>query len=250
MFVMTSIYQELQKIGLTPNQSLVYLTLFRSGEVKAGEIIKKTGLHRNLVYVALQELIDKKLISKSKSKRVSIYKTLTPTRLLANLQEKERVAKGVIEELGLISLKGNTQEITVYEGVDEFRRHVMRTYSMVKHGGVIRYLGISPEWHEIVGPVLEHEVEKIQVEKKIKIKALAKSLSQGDLLHLRKVKGLSQVKINPLISSDTSGIEILEDRISIRSFIEPYFVVEISHKQLAENYQNYFDFLWKRKISK
>ena len=50
---MTTIYQELQQIGLTPNQALVYLALFRMGEAKAGQLIRKTGLHRNLVYGAL-----------------------------------------------------------------------------------------------------------------------------------------------------------------------------------------------------
>ena len=55
-----------------------------------------------------------------------------------------------------------------------------------------------------------------------------------------------EIKESPLVADDTSGIEILEDRISIRSFVEPYFIVEIINPQLAKNYQRYFDFLWEK----
>lgn len=242
---MMTVFNDLQSIGLSQNQALVYLALFRVGEAKAGEIIKKTGLHRNLVYVALQELIDKKLVASfNKLGGVAIYKVLGTTRLLVDLQEKERIAKNVIEELSLLSKKGNNQEIVVYEGIDEFRRHVMHTYGTIKPKGLIRYLGISPRWYDIVGPVLSKDLGVIHSEKKFKMRGLAKSISRGDREYIQKMKGLAEVRINPLISSDTNGIEILDERISIRSFIEPYFVVEITHRHLAKNYQNYFDFLW------
>jgi sugar-specific transcriptional regulator TrmB len=247
--MMTKLNTELLKIGLTANQATVYLALIESHEAKAGELIKKTGLHRNLVYVALQELAEKKLISYSNVKGIMVYKALSSSRLLTDIQEKEIIAKGVIEELSSFSKKRNLQEIIIYEGIDEFRRHVARTYSTVQTGGLIRYLGISPHWYDIVGPSLENEMRSIQIEKKIKMKAIASSLSPRDTEYIQKTKGLTQVKINPLISGDTSGIEILDNRISIRSFIAPYFVVEISHKQLAENYQRHFDFLWKQTIS-
>ena len=90
--MMTTIYEQLQYVGLTSNQATIYLALFKLGDAKAGELIKKTGFHRNLVYGALEELAEKKLISVSKKKGVFIYKVLSPNRLLAEAQEKERVA--------------------------------------------------------------------------------------------------------------------------------------------------------------
>lgn len=245
-----TLIEDLKKIGLSPNQALVYLSISQMGEAKAGEIIKKTGLHRNLVYVAFQELIDKRLVAISKLRGIAIYKALAPIRLLANLQEKERIAKSVVEELARLHKKTDNQEIVVYEGIDEFRRHVMHTYSTIKPNGLIRYLGISPSWHDIVGPTLQTELVAMQNEKRFHMKGLVKSLSREDLEYMKKVKGLIETRANRLISSNTSGIEILENRISIRSFLEPYFVVEITHKPLAKNYQNYFDFLWSHSKNK
>ncbi len=245
-FIMTTLFQDLQSLGLTANQSQVYLTLARSGPSKAGEVIKKTGLHRNLVYVALQELIEKKLVSQSKVKGIAVYKTLSPSRLLAEPEEKERLAKGVIEELTLLSKKTRSgQEIVIYEGIEEFRRYEENLYNTFKPKSLIRYLGLAPLWQKVVGENLEDKLIAIQSARGVKMHALAHTITQGQQDYVDKAKGLVTIRTNPLISSDTNNTVILDDRISLRSFVEPFFVVEIVNEALAKNHQNYFDFLWK-----
>jgi sugar-specific transcriptional regulator TrmB len=246
---MTSISKQLEDVGLTPNQSVVYLSLFRAGESKAGEIIKKTGLHRNLVYRALEDLTNKKLIMVSRVKGIAVYKVLSPSRLLADAQEKERAAKQLIEELAALSKKANNQEVIIYEGIDEFRRHAMRSYSLAKNGGLVRYLGTSAKWHEVIGSALEKDLNSIQREKKIHMRGITKEPFPGLKSYLDDIKGFAEVRFNPLVSSDTNNIEILEDRIGIQSFVEPYLVIEIINEELAKNYQSYFDFLWKNSKS-
>lgn len=241
-----TLYQDLQQLGLTPNQATVYLALTRTGHAKAGEIIKKTGFHRNLVYTALRELIEKKLVTVSKIDGVMQYKILSPSRLLTSAQEKERIARNVIEELKVMTKKTSGHEIVIYEGVDEFRRYEENLYHSFPEGGLIRYLGISPQWQEATGPALEEKLIAIQVVKKTKMKALSNAINREQQSYVDRANGLAEVRVNKLVSSDTNNTVILEDRISIRSFLEPVFVVEITNRALAKNYQNYFDFLWKQ----
>jgi len=243
---MTPITKQLEQIGLTPNQSLIYLTLFRMGSAKAGEIIKKTGLHRNLVYVALEELAVKKLVMVTRVGGVAVYKMLSPSRLLADAQERERAAKHVVENLALLSKQANNQEVLVYEGIDEFRRHALRSYGLAKPGGIIRYLGTSPHWHKVIGPALEEDLNRMQQEKKVFMRGISKTAFPELVPHLRRTKGFTEVRINPLVSNDANNVEILDDRVCIQSFVEPYLVVEIINKELADNYRNYFDFLWSK----
>lgn len=245
---MTILFQDLQTLGLTANQSQVYLTLARTGPSKAGEIIKKIGLHRNLVYVALEELKDKKLIASSKVNGISVYKILSPQRLAAEPRQKEQLAKDIAEELILITKKRTSgQEIVVYEGLDEFQKYEERMYYSFKPKSLIRYLGISPAWQrEVVGTDLEDKLIRIQTEKSVRMHALTNVIVDSQRGYVEKAKGLAEVRVNKLVSSDTNNTVILEDRISIRSFIEPYFVVEIVNPALAKNYRNYFDFLWQR----
>jgi sugar-specific transcriptional regulator TrmB len=242
---MTALYSDLQKIGLTENQTTIYLALAKAGGAKAGELIRQTGMHRNLVYTALEELVEKRLVSASKVRGVAAYKLLSPTRLLADISEKERVAKQVIEELSHIT-RQNKQEVIVYEGIDEFRAHVLRSYELARAGALHRYLGTSPHWHTVVGSDLEAEVSRLQNTKKLRLRGIAKNIFPALKSLLADTKGLSEIRTNPLISSDANNVEILEDRICIQTFTEPYTVVEIINAELAKNYQNYFDFLWKQ----
>lgn len=244
---MTALFTDLQKLGLTQNQTTVYLALVKRGTAKAGELIKQTGMHRNLVYTALEELIDTRLVSTSRLRGVAVYKLLSPTRLLSDIAEKERVAKNVIEELSHLT-RNNRQEVIVYEGIDEFRRHVLHSYELATPGGLSRYLGTSPHWHTVVGSELERTVNEIQKNKKFRMRGIARTMFPALRSLLTQTGALSEVRTNPLISSDTNNVEILEDRICIQTFTEPYTVVEIINPELAKNYQSYFDFLWTKSI--
>ena len=53
----------LQKLGIAGNEAKIYLILLRSGVSSAGDITKKSGIHRSNVYDALERLKEKGLIN-------------------------------------------------------------------------------------------------------------------------------------------------------------------------------------------
>ena len=55
---------KLIKIGFSENEALIYKILIDSGQSKASLIIKKTGLHRNVVYTTLDKFIFRKYVIK------------------------------------------------------------------------------------------------------------------------------------------------------------------------------------------
>ena len=52
----------LKEAGLTNNESLIYKALLELGPSLAGQISRKTGLHRRTVYDTAERLIQKGLI--------------------------------------------------------------------------------------------------------------------------------------------------------------------------------------------
>ena len=48
----------LEGLGMTNSQIKVYLALLEIGEVKTGDIIKKSGLQSSVVYYSLTQLIE------------------------------------------------------------------------------------------------------------------------------------------------------------------------------------------------
>ena len=53
----------LENLGLSKNESSVYVALLKIGLTSAKAILEETGLHRQLVYDALDSLIEKGLVS-------------------------------------------------------------------------------------------------------------------------------------------------------------------------------------------
>lgn len=243
---MQQLNQSLKELGLTSNQTYLYLELAKKGKAKAGELIKATGFHRNIVYGTLEELVERRLVGSSKENGVLMYKLQDPERLVAEQEEKLRVAKSASLALSKYIKSATPQQIIIYEGQKDFITQARRAYEVMGEGKLARTLGVSPVWHELVGKEIGEEILTLQKEKKIRWRALAKKITKEDQKYIDATGGLMEGKETPLVADDTNGIEILEDRISIRSFVEPYFIVEIINEQLAKNYQAYFDFLWER----
>lgn len=241
---MTQVNTLLKELGLTSNQTYIYLHLAKRGKSKAGEIIKATGFHRNIVYGTLEELIEKRLVGSSKEDGVLVYRIYDPERIVAEQEDRVRKARDLVGELAKYTKGGSPQQIVIYEGQKDFITQARRAYEVLPVGGSVRMLGISPVWHDLVGDEVGEELMKIHLDKKLKSRALAKKITSKDKKYIELTGGLMEGKETPLVADDTSGIEILEDRISIRSFVEPYVIVEIVNEQLAQNYQHYFDFLW------
>ena len=218
----------------------------KRGKAKAGELIRTTGFHRNIVYSTLLELIDKRLVTSSKYAGVLVYAISDPQRLVAEQEDRVRIAKDAAQAIAKYAKGVAPQQIIIYEGQKDFVTQARRAYEIMSEGGTARTLGISPVWHTLIGDEVGKELLEIQCKKKIQWLALAKHITKKDAEYIQRTKGLMVGKETPLVADDTTGIEILEDRISIRSFVEPYFIVEIINSQLAKNYQNYFDFLWER----
>ena len=89
----------LKQLDFSQNQVKVYLALFDLGESRAGALIKETDLHRHIVYTVLDELIERKLVTKVIKNKVQYYQAIDPTPLLLELQQKQEVATQVIKEL-------------------------------------------------------------------------------------------------------------------------------------------------------
>ena len=131
---------DLEGLGLNKNEATVYLALQGLGKTKAGEVIKETGLHRNLVYQALEALAGRRLLTKSTSGSVALFSPTDPIHLLDTIREAELTAERVIGELKE-KKKIVDQEITVYEGAEGMRSFSFKNAESLKPGESIYVLG-------------------------------------------------------------------------------------------------------------
>ena len=89
-----SVYvQSALKAGLSGKSSVVYVSLLEIGQpLSPKAIIMRTHLHRQYVYDAIHELLDKRLITSVGEGRTIKYIATSPDRILQDL-EKERIQR-------------------------------------------------------------------------------------------------------------------------------------------------------------
>src|SRR3989338_4097634 len=83
----------LEDIGLTKNESIVYLTLIKIGNSGAGEILKISGLNSGKIYETLESLKRKGLISESILNHTSSFAASDTSQLSDYLREKQERLK-------------------------------------------------------------------------------------------------------------------------------------------------------------
>src|SRR3989338_2798739 len=107
----------LEQLGLTKNQSLVYLSLLKLGSTTAQSIIKESGLHRSRVYDSLERLEDLGLVSYVVKDFKKYFQAANPEKLLDYVDEKKEIVSQLIPELK--KLEGMKKEVinaSIYKG--------------------------------------------------------------------------------------------------------------------------------------
>lgn len=238
--------QELIRIGFTPHEAAIYLALVDIGMTGTAEIIRRTSLHRNIVYTTLDKLIAKQLVFKVIENKKAQFQVTDPGRILAEIQDNLLIAQKIVPDLATrASVK---QEVTMYHGVNGFRDYTIRTLQRLSKNETIYILGsIGDEWYELMGDRLT-EHEKIMANKQIHWKLIGYEASRRDQAHIEKLPKLIQSKVIPKSYKTPANVNIWQDTIALQIFTEPVSVIEIKNAALAESYMNYFDLLWNMKV--
>ncbi len=236
--------------GLTPNESLVYVTLLNLKEEGATKISEKCGLFRTLVYDILTKLIEKGLVSYIKKESKRVYRASSPNRLLELFKEKEEETQKVIEGLNQL-FQEPKEEILVnqFEGPAGMKAIVedIINSAINKKAREALFLGPTGISWEFFAPYFIHAIKKV--------KAL-RLLKQGDFrviwsseLKTKKLKNMIGKKENhrflPEGFKSTVPVIIYGDKVAINGGITKPFVVLIKNKETADSFKHYFEFIWK-----
>ncbi len=236
--------KELEQLGFSSHEAAVYLAMVDIGKTGAGEIVKKTGLHRNIIYETLDKLIAKKLITKVTRAKIATFQLTDPNRITSNIKASLDLANSIVPD---IAKRANIkQDIVVYEDIEGFRTYNMNALSEIRTGGTQYVLGsVGDLWYELMGEQYRR-YEKLRIKKKIHWKVIGYEESKRDQEVAEREK-YTEFRIIPRQLSTPANMHIWEDRVALQMVVEPYTVIEIKNSALAESYLNYFKLLWEQK---
>lgn len=241
----------LLSLGLTEHESLVYLELALLGTSTSGPLIKKTGLHRNVVYTSLEHLFERKFVLESQIKGKKQFVVADPSIIEQEFSQKLDIAKEVAKQIAALGVHP-IQEITVYEGNEAYLNLLTDLIKQIPRGGTSYILGTGgEEFMELTMRKLWDRYHKAVRAQGIKIRMISyeshREMLQRDLADQ---KDLYDIRFLPDDIENPSGVRIYPEAGVIINMIfstaqQPVTVIRIRNNDLVQGQLNLFNNLWK-----
>lgn len=242
----------LTKLGISKNESKVYLALLDLGLTSSKAIIEKTNLHRQIVYDALNSLIQKGLVSFIVQANRKHFKASDIKNFLNYFDEKEEqlIKQRKNFEKILIQLEtkkeksDNEQEAVVYSG-DKGIKSLLD--DMLNQKEEILTIGASDIKAEAFRYHLQFNLpkfHKIRGQRRINYKILLSEEMKNRVKELNRLKN-TKAKILPKEFTSNSSTNIYGDKISIILWSLHPFGILIKSKEIADSQRKHFELLWR-----
>jgi sugar-specific transcriptional regulator TrmB len=170
---MDKIHQILGKIGLTKQESKVYLALLELQESQTGKLCKFTKIASSNIYKILDSLIEKGLIHYRVQNNIKIFMSAPPESLndlflqkQKKLDEERKEINGLISNLKKIEIKKEPHSnYKYYEGLGSLKSmwHEINT-NITKDSKLFYYTAKKESYERMIGFYTEHH--KIRTKKK------------------------------------------------------------------------------------
>ena len=157
----------LKQLGLTRDESAIYLGLLQNGEATIGALAKRTGLYRPALYKLVPDLIEKGLVARAKTQsKQQHYCAESPEKLEFLFDNaKRRLDEALPELVGLYSHRDVRPSVRFLEGAAGIRAVFSDILASSKRGDTFyRYSSITtlPS-----GRYLPNEYEEIRDKKQL-----------------------------------------------------------------------------------
>jgi len=243
---MTNLFHELQVLGLGKNESAVYEAIVAQGPCRAGALITKLDIHRNLIYQSLEKLVGRGFATKVKVRGVWTFQITDPHSLLSAFRLKERVLSTIIEQIQTKRSRSE-QQIVVYEGVESYRNFWISSLERVPEGTIDYILGGSIDvsgWIASMGKDYA-KYNELRKKKRIVWKTIHfNELTPIDKEALKENEELTEYRIIPRNIKQDGNVNIIHDAIILHTWENPPRITEIRDPLLVLMFKNYFDILW------
>ena len=229
----------LKQAGLTNNEAKVYQTLLKEGPSLAGQISRRSGLHRRTVYDVTEMLIKKGLIGYILKNRRRLFEAASPNVFLDIIKEKENNINTILPNLLLQYEKTKEkQETNFYKGKTGLKTVFEDQIETKKE---ILVIGASPLAYDILKFYFKW-FDKQRIKHKIKTKIIFSKEP-----NIEKIKiPLSDIKYLPHKYSSPLALNIYGDKVAIILWSkEDPIAIVIKNKEISQGYKKYFELMWK-----
>jgi HTH-type transcriptional regulator, sugar sensing transcriptional regulator len=240
--------QLLEDIGLTKGEIKVYLTLLKIGETTTGKIIENAEISGGKVYLILDKLIKKGLVSHIIKEKTKYFSAASPNKILEYVKEKEKFLedkKNKIEAqlpslYPLLNNSKNKYNTQLYLGYDGIKTAIFEALKNTSKKEPILIMGINLSRDTKYNILWKHwHTERIK--KKINCKMLF-SHNNSEYFNIFSKMKYTQIKV--LKGITPSSVGIVGDQILLTTYGEEPSCLLIKHPEITSSFKTFFETLW------
>lgn len=236
----------LSDIGLTTNDSIVYLELQKRGVAFGGaKLASVLQLHRQYVYNSLLKLLSLGLVEELTIKGHRKYSALPPNQITKLARRKLDDAESLERELKSISMVGAEQDFEVYIGEKQVMDYEMNLVKNIPLNASQYIIGGSSDiFIQFFGDLYD-EFADIVAERGLQSYYIAcpEEMPWPEKAH--QIQKSFEYKVLPNLPRTVVSTVVRFDTVVMYSMVNPPLVYVIKSKRVADDYKKFFDMLWK-----
>lgn len=246
---MMNIKTQLESLGFGKNEATVYIVLLELGLTQAGEVIKKTKLHRMLVYNALENLVDQGYVSIHRKKRIKLFQAGNPEILVEKADQLNHIAHELVPLLRKLQQSGDTavaiRTLVGHEGfitnlqdiIEAATRYPSRQINIIGGASDSDFYTAIGDWYE--------EYCKLLKQRGVQKRLVAPASYSREFRGKFAKEGNTELKIIPHGLSSSTYTRITESMVSIEIYKPSLTIIQIKNSAVARGYLDSFELLWK-----
>lgn len=236
---------QLEQLGLSSKESLVYLALLELGTVGTSKILEATGLHGQYVYQALASLEARGLASHAIVRGRKKFQANHPKMLIRVAEQQTRLAEDLVQKLEAKNRLPDDSVFEVYQGQEAFIAHEEELLKIAPVNSELLVIGgTGDQFAELMQPSLG-AYEFTRRKKNIRTRYIG---SQDQVESLKKGMGsrfLFEAKTLPGSFTGMVNTNIWPEVVNFNTFGTPVTSFVLNSKVTAESYCSFFETLWK-----
>jgi sugar-specific transcriptional regulator TrmB len=241
----------LRKIGLTNGEIKVYEALGKLGRSSTGPIMDKSGISSSKVYLILEKLIQKGLVSFIIENNIKKFQITNPNNILTYLEKQQKElekikkdSKPFIEELTKTMGEYEEEVAQIYKGFAGLRIAFENLLGELGKGEEFLFFSQSEE--ELTNKKAVTFFKNLH-QKRIEKGIYTKGIADNSLKEIFQKRFIKQKKFEAKFSHLTlpSAISIGKNRILLNIWGDNPICFEIVSKRIAERYREFFYKMWK-----
>ncbi len=233
----------LGKMGLKENEAKVYLSVLKLGQTGTSAIVRETGLHGQVIYRAVDELIGSGLLRKVLINNRSQFIAEDPSIFLQRVDETKACLEVALPNFEQLQTSPIVDQLSFTQGADNFIKAELNHLKILPIGSEVLVISALEDayWNILGSHMNEHEY--LRRSRKISIRYLS---VQSRAEELKKLDSpLFSYRLLPNEFIGIVNIGIFDDSFGLYIYTESPTILTINNKQLVESYRSFFESLWK-----